>query len=72
MKFNYLNQIKAILNKDILIESSYKVRFLYSVLFIFLQLTVFIFYHFLLKVLSLNLNNNIESLFGFFLLEYVF
>lgn len=67
------NQIKAILIKDFLVEFSYKGRFLYSILFIFIQLAVF---YFLSSFLEASYTKNDESpignLFGFFILGICF
>lgn len=67
------HQIKSILIKDFLIEYSYKGRFIYSILFIFMQLVIF---YFLSSYLEASYTRNEDSpttnLFGFFILGICF
>jgi hypothetical protein len=68
-----LNQIKSILIKDFLIEYSYKGRFIYSILFIFIQLAIFYFLSgFLEASYTKNNDSPISNLFGFFILGVCF
>ena len=68
-----LNQIKSILIKDFLIEYSYKGRFIYSVLFIFIQLAVFYsLTSFLESSYTKNDESPISNLFGFFIIGICF
>ena len=70
---NYSQQLHSILLKDFKLELSYKGRFLYSVFFIFLQLTIF---YFLAAFLNIEYKGNddsgINNLFGFFLVGICF
>ena len=67
------NQIKSILIKDFLIEFSYKGRFIYSVLFIFIQLAVFYsLTSFLESSYTKNDESPISNLFGFFIIGICF
>jgi len=73
MKNMILNQIRSILIKDFLIEYSYKGRFIYSILFIFIQLAVFYFLSgFLETSYTKNNESPISNLYGFFILGICF
>lgn len=68
-----INQIKSILMKDFLIEYSYKGRFIYSILFIFIQLAVFyLLSGFLEASYTKNSESPISNLFGFFIIGICF
>ena len=63
------NKIISILKKDLLIELSYKFRFIYSISFIFAQLLIFYFLSsFLESSYSRNSDSAILDLYGYFII----
>ena len=64
----FFSQIKSIFLKDLLIEYSYKLRFSYTIIFIFLQLMIFYFLSsFLDKTFQRDPASDVANIFGFFL-----
>ena len=65
----YISQIKSIFIKDLLIEYSYKLRFIYTIIFIFLQLTIFYFLSsFIDTAFQKSPTSDITNIFGYFLI----
>lgn len=65
----YISQIKSIFIKDLLIEYSYKLRFTYTIVFIFLQLTIFYFLSsFIDTEFQKSPTSDISNIFGYFLI----
>ena len=64
----FFSQIKSIFLKDLLIEYSYKLRFSYTIIFIFLQLMIFYFLSsFLDKTFQRDPASDVANIFGLFL-----